>query len=73
MVTEEVPYSSNKAAARKNAAEEVLVKQIPVDDETHRLLSEIDEFGETYRDIVAHITKHYASCSEVGKDRKRND
>ncbi|MGH9989725.1 MAG: hypothetical protein ACREAS_04730, partial [Nitrososphaera sp.] len=68
-VNEQASHSSNK---RSSAAAVVLgIKQVRIDDETHRLLTELGEFGETYGDIVARVTKHYASCPEVEKERKQ--
>jgi hypothetical protein len=70
MVNEETPSSSNK---RSGAATTVVlgIKQVRIDDETHRLLTELGEFGETYGDIVARVTKHYSACPEVKKEHKQ--
>lgn len=69
MVNEETPSSSNKSGGA--AAVVVGIKQVRIDDETHRLLTELGEFGETYGDIVARVTKHYASCPEVERQKKQ--
>jgi hypothetical protein len=69
MVNEEASQSSNK---RSGAAAVVLgIKQIRVSDETWRLLTELGEFGETYGDIVARVTKHYMSCPEVKRKKQK--
>jgi hypothetical protein len=47
------------------------IKQIRVSDETWRQLTDLGEFGETYSDIVARVTKHYISCPEVKRKKQK--
>ncbi len=55
----EASHSSNKTGAE--AALVVGIKQVRIDDETPRPLTELRQFGESYRDVVARIARHYAS------------
>ena len=48
-------------------------KQVKISNETHELLGKLGEFGETYGDIIARITKHYASCPEARKEEKEKE
>jgi hypothetical protein len=70
MVNEEVPHGSNKRGGSA-AALVVGIKQIRVSDETWRLLTDLGEFGETYGDIVARVTKHYVSCPELKRKKQK--
>ena len=45
-------------------------KQLRIDEETHKILTSLGQFGETYGDIVKRIAKHYASCPEVRKEKQ---
>lgn len=70
MTNEGSSHSSNK----KVCAEAVVVgiKQVRIGEKTHRLLTELGEFGETYGDVVARIAKHYASCPEAKKEQRKH-
>ncbi len=46
------------------------VKQVKIDNETHRLLTRLGEFGETYGDIVKRVAKHYSKCAEAAKETR---
>jgi hypothetical protein len=69
MVNEEDPSSSNKRSGA--AAVSVDVKQVRIDEETHKILTGLGQFGETYGDIVKRIAKHYATCPEVKKEHHK--
>ncbi len=44
---------------------------VRIKPDIHKILGELGEFGETYGDIVARVTKHYASCPEAKKEQKK--
>jgi hypothetical protein len=49
---------------------EMYYKPVRIDKQTHKILTSLGQFGETYGDIVKRIAKHYASCPEIKKERK---
>jgi hypothetical protein len=69
MTNEGASHSSN----RKGSAEAAVVgiKQVRIDEKTHRLLTDLGEFGESYGDVVARIAKHYASCPDAKKEQRK--
>ena len=70
VVNQEASHSSNKRGGV--AALVVGIKQVRIDDETHRLLTELGQFGESYGDVVARIARHYASCHEAKKEQQKS-
>jgi hypothetical protein len=65
MVNEEAVSSSNKGSSTVVVGVADIIKQVRIDEETHRILKNLGQFGETYGDIVKRIAKHYATCPEV--------